>query len=296
MAAPATLSPDITMAEMNPDAAIAAPAQTHGAGYSALPENLQRFLLTGKVVVVTGGARGLGFCMSEALCEVGCKAIAIMDVLQEHGDSAALELNKKYNIPAAFYKVDVRDAEAVKEVMTSIAADLGSVDVLLCSAGIADSNMPAETYDIERFRRLIDINLTGTFLCAQAAGQIMIKQGNGGSIIFIGSMSGHIVNWPQEQSCYNASKAGVIQLGKSLAAEWSKYNIRVNSISPGYMDTALNRVPALEAQKKLWCSRTPMNRLGNVDELNSTAVFLASNASTFMTGSDIIIDGGYCCW
>lgn len=88
--------------------------------------------------------------------------------------------------------------------------------------------MPAETYDIERFRRLIDINLTGTFLCAQAAGNCMIKQGNGGSIIFIASMSGHIVNWPQEQSCYNASKAGVIQLGKSLAAEWSKYRIRVS--------------------------------------------------------------------
>lgn len=90
------------------------------------------------------------------------------------------------------------------------------------------SNMPAETYDIERFRRLIDINLTGSFLCAQAAGNCMIKQGSGGSIIFIASMSGHIVNWPQEQSCYNASKAGVIQLGKSLAAEWSKYNIRVS--------------------------------------------------------------------
>lgn len=97
--------------------------------------------------------------------------------------------------------------------------------------------MPAETYDIERFRRLIDINLTGTFLCAQAAGNWMIRQKTGGSIIFIASMSGHIVNWPQEQSCYNASKAGVIQLGKSLAAEWSKYNIRVSKSNLSQLST-----------------------------------------------------------
>lgn len=158
------------------------------------------------------------------------------------------------------------------------------------------SNMPAETYDVAKFRRLIDINLTGSFVVAQAAGKQMIKQGNGGSIIFIASMSGHIVNWPQQQSCYNASKAGVIMLGKSLAAEWAGHGVRVNSISPGYMDTALNRVAALDAQKVLWTERTPMNRLGGVDELNNLAIFLASDASTFMTGSDLICDGGYTVW
>lgn len=146
------------------------------------------------------------------------------------------------------------------------------------------------------FRRLIDINLNGSFVCAQAAGRHMIRQGSGGSIILIGSMSGTIVNWPQEQCCYNASKAGVVHLGKSLAAEWAKYGIRVNSISPGYMDTALNKVPALDAQKKLWKERTPMGRLGEVHELNNLAVFLASEASSFMTGSDVICDGGYCTW
>jgi NAD(P)-dependent dehydrogenase (short-subunit alcohol dehydrogenase family) len=109
-------------------------------------------------------------------------------------------------------------------------------------------------------------------------------------------MSGSIVNFPQEQSCYNASKAGVIQLGKSLAAEWAKYDIRVNCISPGYMDTALNRVPALDAQKKIWKSLTPQNRLGNVDELNGLCIFLASDSSKFMTGSNCIIDGGYTCY
>src|ERR1700753_1878870 len=126
------------------------------------------------------------------------------------------------------------------------------------------------------FRRLIDIKINGHSRVPQAVGREMIKAENGGSIIFIASMSGSIVNYPQEQSCYNASKAGVIQLGKSLAAEWAKYDIRVNCISPGYMDTALNRVPALQAQKKIWKSLTPQARLGAVDDLNGLCVFLAS--------------------
>lgn len=124
----------------------------------------------------------------------------------------------------------------------------------------------------------------------------MIKAGKGGSIINIASMSGSIVNYPQEQSCYNASKAAVIQLTKSLGAEWAQYGIRVNSISPGYMDTALNRVPALEAQKKIWMAQTPQRRLGSVDELNNLAVYLASDGSSFMTGSNCVIDGGYTLW
>lgn len=124
----------------------------------------------------------------------------------------------------------------------------------------------------------------------------MIQAKNGGSMIFIASMSGGIVNYPQEQSCYNASKAAVIQLGKSLATEWSRYQIRVNCISPGYMDTALNRVPALDAQKKIWIDNTPQKRLGAVHDLNNLAVYLASDGSAFMTGSNCIIDGGYSCW
>jgi len=146
------------------------------------------------------------------------------------------------------------------------------------------------------FRRLIDINVTGTFLVAQACAQKMIEMQTGGSLIFVASMSGSIVNYPQEQSCYNASKAAVIQLTKSLAAEWARYNIRVNAISPGYMDTALNRVPALDAQKRIWVDNTPQKRLGKVDELNNLAVFLASDASTYMTGSNLLIDGGYTLW
>lgn len=146
------------------------------------------------------------------------------------------------------------------------------------------------------FRRLIDINLTGTFLMSQAVGKAMIAAGKPGSIVLVASMSGSVVNFPQEQSCYNASKAGVVQFGKSIAAEWAKFGIRVNCISPGYMDTALNRVPALDAQKKIWTSLTPQNRLGAVNDLNGLAVYLASDASVFQTGSNVLIDGGYTLW
>ena len=160
----------------------------------------------------------------------------------------------------------------------------------------SSSNIKAEVYDHDMFRRLIDINITGTFIVAQAVGQAMIKAKTGGSIINIASMSGTVVNYPQEQSCYNASKAGVVQLTKSLAAEWSRHGIRVNSISPGYMDTALNRVPALDAQKRIWIDQTPQKRLGNVDDLNNLAVYLASDGSGFMTGNNCLIDGGYSVW
>ncbi|KAI9769073.1 MAG: hypothetical protein M1840_004424 [Geoglossum simile] len=261
-----------------------------------LPYTLQRFLLHDKIVVITGGARGLGFNMAQALGECGAKAIVIMDVLQEPGDAAAAELHEMCGVPVQFYRVDVRDEKGVAEVISNVVETFGSIDVLISSAGIADSNLKAESYNPEMFRRLMDINVTGSFLVAQATARTMIRAGNGGSIIFVASMSGRIVNYPQQQSAYNASKAAVIQLGKSLAAEWAQYRIRVNCISPGYMDTALNRVPALNAQKEIWKGLTPQKRLGQVNELNNLAVFLASDGSSFMTGADCIIDGGYSLW
>lgn len=234
--------------------------------------------------------------MARACAEAGAKALVIFDANQELGDESAAELHAKSGLPVTFFKVDVRDGAAINAAVDSVVSLYGAPDVLINSAGIADSNIKAETYDPAMFRRLIDINLTGSFLMSQSVGRAMMAAGKPGSIVLVASMSGGIVNYPQEQSCYNASKAGVIQFGKSLAAEWAKYNIRVNCISPGYMDTALNRVPALEAQKKIWKGMTPQNRLGEVDDLNGLCVFLASDASSFMTGSNVIIDGGYTCY
>lgn len=245
------------------------------------------------VFSLSSGARGLGNYMARACAEAGAKAIAIFDANQDLGDEAAAELHEKSGLPVSFFKVDVRDGNAINAAVQNVVDLYGTPDVLVNSAGIADSNIKAETYDPAMFRRLIDINLTGSFLMSQAVGRAMIAAGKPGSIILVASMSGSIVNYPQEQSCYNASKAGVIQFGKSLGAEWAKYSIRVNCISPGYMDTALNKVPALDAQKKIWKSLTPQNRLGAVDDLNGLCVFLASDSSSFMTGSNVIIDGGY---
>ncbi|KAJ2894662.1 uncharacterized protein MKZ38_007320 [Zalerion maritima] len=264
--------------------------------YERLPKTIRDMTVYDKVVIVTGGARGLGNFMARALAEAGAKAIVLFDANQELGDASAAELNQKSGLPVSFFKVDVRDDAAIQAAVDAVVQTYGAPDVLVNSAGIADSNIPAEVYDAAMFRRLIDINLTGSFLMSKAVGNAMMKANKMGSIILVASMSGSIVNYPQEQSCYNASKAGVIQLGKSLAAEWAKYSIRVNMISPGYMDTALNRVPALDAQKIQWRDRTPQARLGGVDELNGLCVYLASDSSTFVTGSNMIIDGGYTLW
>lgn len=255
------------------------------------PKNfLAKFRLDGKVGVVTGGARGLGFSMAEGLCSVGLKGIAIMDVQTDLGLDAIKKLHEAYGVQAQFYKVDVRDESSVNDIMDSIARDLGHIDIVVNSAGVADL-VHAEDYPAEKFRRVIDINLNGSFLVTQAASRHMIAQGTGGAVIFIASMSGSIVNWPQPQSAYNASKAGVRHLMKSLAAEWAVHKIRCNSISPGYMNTALNR--SYTSLFNEWKERTPLGRLGDVDELTGACIWLASEASSFCTGSDIVIDGGY---
>lgn len=261
-----------------------------------LTPTMAKFTLHGKVAVVTGGGRGLGYNMAQALAEVGIAGIAIMDVQQELGERSAQALSEQTGIDVRFYKVDVRDGHAINQAVQDVKDHYGSIDVLISAAGIADSNIKAENYDTEKFRRLLDINITGSFLVAQSVGRHMIASESGGSIIFIASMSGSIVNYPQEQSCYNASKAAVVQMTKSLAAEWARHRIRVNAISPGYMDTALNRVPALEAQKRIWVDNTPQKRLGSVDDLNCLAVYLSSDASKFMTGNNCLIDGGYTLW
>jgi NAD(P)-dependent dehydrogenase (short-subunit alcohol dehydrogenase family) len=260
-----------------------------------LPKTLQNYTLCDKAAVVTGGARGLGFSMAQGLAEAGVKSIALFDANRDTGADAVDILRNSVGSGVTFHFVDVRKEADVKRAVEDTIQLHGPIDIVVNAAGIAPSNLKAETYKVEEFRRVLDVNLWGTFIINKTAGVAMINEGRGGSIINIASMSGSIVNYPQEQSAYNASKAGVIQLTKSLAAEWAKYGIRVNAISPGYMDTALNRVPALEAQKKVWCTLTPQGRLGDVDELNGLAVYLAGDGSKFMTGANVIIDGGYTC-
>ncbi|KAG8532773.1 uncharacterized protein KY384_002651 [Bacidia gigantensis] len=258
-----------------------------------LTPTIKTFLLQGKVALITGGARGLGWNMAQALAEAGTKEIALVDLKQELGQASAAELQDSTGIPVRFYAADVTDADAIKETVSQISKDSGSIDIVVNSAGIVDSNIKAETYPPSAFRRLLDINLTGSFIVSQACGQQMIASGNGGSIIFLSSIAGSRVLHPQQQCAYNASKAAVTQLAKSLAGEWAPHGIRVNTIAPGYMDTQLNEDPLLQAQRTHWEQATPMGRIGTPDELNGLAVFFSSDASRFVTGAHVYADGGY---
>ena len=187
--------------------------------------------------------------------------------------------------------MDVTDPESVAKAIAEVETTLGSIDVLLCFAGIAGS-IHALDMSLREFQKMFEINTTGAFLCSQAAAKSMVKSGKGGSIILMASISAHSPNFPRPQVHYNASKAPVLSMKASLAAEWARYGIRVNSISPGYMDTILNEGPGLEEHRQTWVHRNPYGRMGQPEELTGAIVLLASKAGNYITGADILVDGG----
>ena len=255
---------------------------------------LDKFKLTGKIAVVTGAARGIGLATVEALAEVGA-TVVLTDMNPDLLASATAEMKAKgYFVDSEV--LDVTDVASVQRVHDAIIARHGKVDVLVNNAGIAISNHPAETMADDVWNKVIDVNLNGVFWCCRAFGNTMLKQGVG-SIVNVGSMSGFIVNRPQEQANYNASKAAVHHLTKSLAAEWGARGVRVNSVAPTYIDTEMNKYVYEDAEMyRHWVGGTPMNRLGKTDEVASVILFLASDASSLMTGSIVLADGGYVCW
>ncbi|RLE09814.1 short-chain dehydrogenase [Candidatus Aerophobetes bacterium] len=249
------------------------------------------FDLTGEKAIVTGAAQGLGEQMAIALAEAGAD-VAVVDKNIE-GARRVSESIKNLGVNSIFVKADVTKKDQVEEMVKTCMERFGRIDILVNNAGIV-SNFPAEEMEKEEWDKVIEVNLTGVFLCAQAVGREMIKRRKG-NIINISSMSGLIVNRPQPQVHYNASKAGVIMITKSLAAEWAKYNIRVNAIAPGYMRTPLvDKVfPQYGGE---WCSLVPMGRLGDPSEIKGPVLFLASKASSYVTGSVLVMDGGYTVW
>lgn len=255
---------------------------------------LDKFKLTGKVAVVTGAARGIGLSAVEALAEAGA-TVVLTDMNDELLRGAVEGLSAKGH-KVEGERLDVTDARAVETVCETILARHGQVDVLVNNAGIAISNYPAETMADDIWNKVIDVNLNGVFWCCRAFGKAMLERGSG-TIVNVGSMSGFIVNRPQEQANYNASKAGVHHLTRSLAAEWGTRGVRVNSVAPTYIETEMNAYVYDDPEMyRHWVGGTPMNRLGRTDEVASVILFLASDASSLMTGSIVLADGGYVCW
>ena len=255
---------------------------------------LDKLRLDGRVAVITGGGRGIGLACAAALADAGARLV-ILDFDEENAASGVGELEAA-GATVSSRVVDVTDPAALESTAAAIEAEVGAVDILVCSAGIAISGVAAEVTTDEQWRRVIDINLNGVFWSCRAFGRRMLARERG-AIVNIGSMSGQIVNRPQEQASYNASKAAVHQLTKSLAVEWATRGVRVNAVAPTYIDTPMTRFGMLdEALSKAWLDATPMGRVGRPDEVAAVVLFLASDASSLMTGSVVLADAGYTCW
>jgi NAD(P)-dependent dehydrogenase (short-subunit alcohol dehydrogenase family) len=248
------------------------------------------FNLTGRKALVTGAGRGIGRVLALTLAEAGCD-VCLLGTTMENIEAVANEIHQLGHKGIAI-QTDVSKKEQVDKAFLQTAEQLGRLDICVNNAGVSmrKAHRAAEEMKEEDWDRIMDINLKGIFLCAQAAAQIMIPQRQG-SIINIASMSAFTVNVPQKQAAYNASKAGVSMLTKALAVEWAQYGIRVNSICPGYIKTDM--LSDATHLFPIWESLTPLGRIGNPEELSGALIYLASEASSYMTGHDLVVDGGY---
>lgn len=251
------------------------------------------FGLAGNVALVTGAGSGIGQRIAMGLAQCGAD-VALLDRRTDDGLSNTAEFIAKAGRRSIQIAVDVTDGTALNKAVARTGAELGTLTLAVNAAGIANAN-PAEDMAESQFQTMMDINLKGVFLSCQAEARAMLKTGRG-SIVNIASMSGVIVNRGLNQCHYNASKAGVIHMTKSMAMEWVGRGVRVNSISPGYTATPMNTRSEMVHQTKLFEEQTPMQRMATVDEMVGPAVFLLSDAASFVTGVDLLVDGGFCCW
>ncbi|KAL8825962.1 MAG: hypothetical protein Q9191_004091 [Dirinaria sp. TL-2023a] len=261
---------------------------------------LKRFAVEGNAIL-TGGTGTLALVTARALLEHGLSGLALLDLDPSSSAASGAEvdgLRREFpNAKILTLAVNVTDAVLVRDKVEEVGDALGSVDILICFAGVVGCQH-ATAMTPEEWRRTLDVNTTGAFLCAQAVArsrkQIALQLPC--SIILIASISAQRVNYPQPQAAYNASKAALISLKSSLAAEWAVHGIRVNTISPGYMDTILNEGEGLEVARRTWCERNPMGRMGVPEELTGPVVMLCSQAGSYINAADIVVDGGQCCF
>ncbi|KAL3959041.1 hypothetical protein ACCO45_007203 [Purpureocillium lilacinum] len=267
------------------------------------PHLLPEFSLKDKVIVVSGGARGLGLVQAEALLEAGATVHCIDRLPSPANDPASgfSEISKRarrdLDTSLTYHQTDVRNVGELNRIMEKIADQAGRLDGLIAAAGI-NHETPALEYTSDEVDRMMSINVTGAFMTAQAAARQMVRLKQPGSICLIASMSGTIANRGMYAPAYNASKAAVIQLCRSLAAEWGEYGIRVNTLSPGYIMTQMlqSLFDDYPERKEVWPKENMLKRLSLPSEYRGSAVFLLSDASSFMTGSDLRIDGGHAAW
>lgn len=248
------------------------------------------FSLENKSVIIAGGAQGIGKEVARYLAGVGAN-IVIFDKQVEKAVETVNEIEKEFGKKGFAYEVDVTKPNESADAIREADKELGDIQHLFNNAGIV-LQKPVIDLEPNEWTSVIDVNLNGLFFVAQAFGRYLIEKNIKGSIVNTASMSGTIVNYPQKQASYNAAKAGVVQLTKSLAVEWAEHGIRVNSISPGYIYTELTSF-VREDWREMWKEQTPMKRMGTPEELAGTVIYLLSDASSFATGTDLIIDGGF---
>jgi NAD(P)-dependent dehydrogenase (short-subunit alcohol dehydrogenase family) len=255
---------------------------------------LKKYDLSGSVAVVTGGGRGIGLSTAEALAEAGAQ-IVIADRDPALLDAARQQLASQGHKAEAML-LDIGDSGAVARAASEANARFGNVDILVANAGITMPDKGAEDLSDADWHRIVEVNLNGTFWCCREFAKPMLARGRG-SIVTLGSISGLISNTPQRQAHYNVSKAGVHHLTKSLAGEWAERGVRVNSVAPTYVDTPMSNSSFTDPERfPTWMAFTPMKRVARPDEVASAILFLASDASSAVTGAILPVDCGYTIW
>lgn len=250
---------------------------------------LDKFRMDGKKGFITGAGQGIGKALADAFAQVGAD-FAIVDIQYDNAKAVAAELSEKYGRNIIAIHCDVTSPDSVNAMIEKVEETYGTVDFAINNAGIVNF-YPLEEVKLEDWMKVINVNLVGEMLCAQAAARVMIRQHKPGTITNMASMSAHIINIPQTTSSYCTSKAAVAHMTKSMAVEWAKYGIRVNCVSPGYISNELN--DNFSDATKGWIEATPQKRMGKAEELCGAYLFLASDASSYATGTELVIDGGY---